>query len=462
MFISGPDDLNIEAWRLTGLVLWMVIWWITEAVSLQVTALLPIPLMPLLGIVDQKAVTANYAHPLIFLFMGGFMIAIGMQRWGLHKRIALNIVALMGSNPIRIVGGFMLATAFLSMWISNTATTIMMFAVGHSLIDYLQEGRMDQKKIIQFGKALMLGIAYAASIGGVGTLIGTPPNTLFASFVSNSYNQQVSFSYWMLFAVPFVLILLPLSWYWLTYRTFNIKNFTLKGVERVIGEEISSLGPMSRAEHVVLWVFMLAAFSWMTRKWLAIWTGLSLSDTTIAMSAAVVLFMVPLSLEKRQFVLDWESAVKLPWGVLLLFGGGLAIAYAFQSSGLAEAVGNIVSGLKGIDSLWIVVFVTVVVSFLTQLTSNTATTATFLPIMGAVALGLRIDPILLCVPVTLAASMAFMMPVATPPNAIVFAYKELTIRDMLKAGFVLNIIAIILIVVMIYLFGPVMITMISL
>jgi len=452
--IPTPAGLSAEAWKLTALVLWMVIWWISEVVPPHVTALLPVPMLPLMGIMDEKPVAASYAHPLIFLFMGGFMIASAMQRWGLHRRIALRIINATGSTPGRIIAGFMASTALLSMWISNTATAIMMFAVGMSVIEYFKSRGDDAWQMKRFGKALMLSIAYSASIGGVATLIGTPPNLMFAGFMEETYGIQVDFVSWMSFALPFSIVLLPLCWLWLTRICFDVSEVRIEGARHIIRSELKALGPMSRAERVVMTVFILTAAAWISRKMIVQWTGLELSDTAISLVAALVLFVFPVSLKRGEFALDWKSAVKLPWGVLLLFGGGLALAGAFQSTGLSESIGQMVTGLKDIHHAWLILLVAVVIVLLTELTSNTATAAAFLPVMGAVAVGAGINPMLMCVPVALAASMAFLMPVATPPNAIVFAYEDLTIRDMLRAGLGLAPVAIILIMLAVWFLGP--------
>ncbi len=452
--LPAPQGLSCEALRLVGLASWMVVWWFSEAVPLAATALLPIPFMPILGIADQKPVAAAYAHPIIFLFLGGFIIAAAMQRWNLHKRIALLIVLRIGTNPTRIVAGFMIATAFLSMWISNTATAIMMFAVGLSLSEFVHKRNQDHANAALFSKSLMLGIAYAASIGGVATLIGTPPNGIFAAFLSDAYGMQITFSSWMCIGFPFVLVMLPLCWLVLTRGAFNLRSITFDGAEDILLTELRSLGPVSKPERIVLIVFSASALLWITRPAVCSITGLSISDTTIALCAAVVLFITPLSLKNGSFVCDWECAARIPWGVLLLFGGGLSLAVAFQSTGLATAIGHGVSSLHGTHSAFFVLVVTGVVILLTELTSNTATTAAFLPIMGAVAVGAHLHPMLLCLPVTLAASMAFMMPVATPPNAIVFACRGLSIRDMVRAGFFMNMAAIILIPVLVYVLAP--------
>ena len=442
ILMPAPGDMPLEAWRLVAMASWMVIWWLTEAVPIPATALLPIVLMPLLEIDKIKPVAANYAHPLIFLFLGGFLLAAAMQRVGLHRRIALQIVSRIGTSPSRIILGFMLATAFLSMWISNTATTIMMFAVGLSVIDFISRQTDDDRVVRNFGVALMLSIAYSASIGGVGTLIGTPPNALLASFLQSNYNIEISFFDWMLLGVPVVAVMLPITWLILTRILFPSHQIAINDPSAVVKRELSALGVMSRGEKLVAIVFFTAAASWIFRKLLVDLTGLPLNDTIIALLAALVLFAVPISRQKGEFALDWEAARHVPWGVLLLFGGGLALAGGFKGTGLAEWIGNGVSGID-ISTLALVLVVTIAIVYLTEITSNTASTATFLPILAAVAVGLGLNPIILCVPVALAASMAFMMPVATPPNAIVFSYERMELRDMVRAGFLLNLVAIV-------------------
>jgi len=441
LMLPAPEGMKPEAWRLVALATWMVVWWLGEAVPIPATALLPIPLMPLLGIEKMKPVAANYGHTLIFLFLGGFILAAAMQRWGLHRRIALKIVTLVGTSPGRIIAGFMFATAFLSMWISNTATTIMMYAVGISVIGFIAQKTADKSVVRNFGVALMLGIAYSASIGGVGTLIGTPPNALLASFLQTTYDIQIDFFTWMQFGIPVVLIMLPVAWLVLTKLIFPVRNLNIGDVGSVIKDELADLGSMSKGEKAVAIVFLCAAAGWILRKQLVAITGLPINDTTIALLAALALFAWPVSRAKGHFAVDWDAARHVPWGVLILFGGGLALATGFKSTGLAVWIGQQVSGFD--VSTWILIFIVLVaIVYLTEITSNTATTATFLPILGAVAVGLNINPVLLAVPVALAASMAFMMPVATPPNAIVFSYEELRLGDMVKAGFWLNIIAI--------------------
>ncbi len=441
LLLPAPEAMPPAAWRQVALAAWMMIWWLGEAVPIPATALLPIAMMPLFGIADMKSVTSSYGDPLVFLFLGGFLLAAAMQRWGLHRRIALRIVSAVGTSPSRIIAGFMFATAFLSMWISNTATTIMMYAVAVSVIGFIAQKTDDKSMVRNFAVALLLGIAYSASIGGVGTLIGTPPNALLASFLQSTYAIQIDFFTWMKFGVPVVIVMLPVAWIVLTKLIFPVRKLKIGDAGSVIKSEIAALGRMSKGEKAVAVVFACAALGWILRQQLVAWTGLPIDDTSIAMLAALALFAWPISREQGHFAVDWNAARHVPWGVLILFGGGLALAMGFKDTGLAEWIGLQVSGFE--VGTWMLIFIILVaIVYLTEITSNTATTATFLPILGAVAVGLGIDPQMLVIPVAMAASMAFMMPVATPPNAIVFSYEDLHLSDMVKAGFWLNIIAI--------------------
>ncbi|PWE32187.1 anion transporter [Maritimibacter sp. 55A14] len=442
MLLAGPPGaLDLAAWRMAALTAWMVIWWLTEAVPLPATALLPLVLLPLLGIRGAAATAESYASPLLFLFLGGFMLAAAVQRVGLHRRIALRIVGVVGTSPARIVLGFMLATAFLSMWISNTATAIMMYAVALSVIGFVGRRTPDPRARRNFGVALMLGVAYSASIGGVGTLIGTPPNAMLASFLQAGHGIEIGFARWMLIGLPVVVVMLPAAWLLLTRVAFPLGALHLEDPGAMLAEETRALGPPGAGERLVGAVFLLAAAGWMLRAPIADLTGLPIDDTMIAIAAALLLFALPIPGGEGLRALDWEAARTLPWGILILFGGGLALADGFDASGLAAAIGGAASGLDA-SPLFLMLAVLATIVFLTEITSNTASTATFLPILAAVAAGLQIDVLALTVPVALGASMAFMMPIATPPNAIVFAYKEMEIRDMVHAGFALNLAAI--------------------
>jgi sodium-dependent dicarboxylate transporter 2/3/5 len=452
VFTEPPAGLSTGAWRLVGLTMWMALWWFTEIIPLSATALLPLVWMPLVGIMEEKPTAARYADPIIFLFLGGFLIAASMERWGLHRRIAVVVIQRMGSSPSRLVGGFMLATAFLSMWINNTSTAMMMYAVGRSVLQWMQGvGAMRVER--GFGVALMLGIAYSASIGGVGTLIGTAPNALLAGYLRDTYAFPLDMMRWLWIGLPFVALMLPFTWFWLTTVQFKLRKLYFSNLEVWLKESLTQREPMGLGEKMVLLVFIMAVVGWLVRQPLQERLGVPLSDSAVAITAALLLFLLPARRAPYQPVLDWQTAASIPWGVLLLFGGGLALAGAFESTGLARWIGESVKGLQGFDVWLLVVAIATVIIFLTELTSNTAVAATFLPIMGAVADGLGIDPRLLTIPVAVGASAAFMLPIATPPNAIVFASGEIRITEMARAGFALNIASILTVLLVTLIFA---------
>jgi sodium-dependent dicarboxylate transporter 2/3/5 len=453
-----PEGLSPEAWRTAAVGLLMATWWITEAIPIAATALLPLGLFPLLGVGTVDAAAEPYANPLIFLFLGGFLIALGMQRWGLHRRVALRVIRAIGARPGRVVLGFMVTSAFLSMWISNTATAMMMLPIGLSVVrlampDEGEEGEADPDGTPDerrtFAVVLMLGIAYACSIGGAGTLIGTPPNALLAGFLDETYGVDVSFARWMVVGLPVVVLGLPLAYLTLTRVAYRLTLSRIAGGRAMIEREVERLGPTTRPERIVAVVFGVVAALWMTRGWLSAWVP-GLSDAGIAMAGALVLFVVPADWKEGVFVLDWSVADEVPWGVLLLFGGGLSLASAVERTGLATWIGEALGGLEGLPVVGVIFGVAAVVVLLTELTSNTATTAAFLPILGSVAVGIGQNPFLLVVPAALAASCAFMLPVATPPNAIVYGSGALTIPDMARAGVVLNVAFTVLITALTY------------
>lgn len=439
--------MSQHAWLMAALTLWMAIWWISEAVPIPVTSLLPIVLVPLLGLDALGAVTAHYAHPLIFLFLGGFLLSIAMERWELHKRIALHVMLIVGSKPSQQIAGLMVVTAFLSMWMSNTATSVMMLPIALSILALQQSAASKEQG---FDTAIMLAIAYSASIGGIATLIGTPPNALLAAYLQSNYDIQIGFARWMLIGVPIASCLLLLCWFWLTKLSFQLDKVALTDTRALYQQELQQLGPMSGGEKRVMAIFLFAAIGWISREFVQGRTGLPIDDTIIAITAATLLFILPVNWRSRQRILQWEDTKKLPWGILLLFGGGLALAGQIQKSGLADFIALQVSGLDGISILLLVLLVTSIIIFLTEVTSNTATAAGFLPLLGPVALALDTSVAMLVVPAALAASCAFMMPVATPPNAIVFASGKLKIIDMVKAGFALNLLAILVITLFCY------------
>lgn len=444
--IAPPIGMSEAAFKTAGLAFWMASWWVSEVVPIPATALLPIVISPLVGIAAIKSVTAPYAHPLIFLFLGGFLISIAMERWGLHKRIALSTMLYAGKKPSLQILAMMLVTAFLSMWMSNTATAVMMLPIALSITHLVKQSDPSNEG---FGKALLLSIAYGASIGGIATLIGTPPNALMAAYLSDSYKIEIGFAQWMLVGVPLSISMLITSWLWLTKFAYkvdeNVKNNQSIDTKAVFTKQLSELGTMQHAEKGVLFVFILAALCWIFRPILADLSGLSISDTAIAIAAALLLFVLPANKGSNERILDWKSASNVPWGVLLLFGGGLTLASQIKASGLADYIAHMIEGASAIPLVMSVLVVVALITFLTEITSNTATAAGFLPLLGPVAESITGSPLVWVIPAAIACSCAFMMPVATPPNAIVFGSGQIQMRDMIRAGFVLNIVAIVLI-----------------
>lgn len=445
-----PEGLSYEGRMVLATTLWVAVWWITEAVPIPAASLLPIVLLPLTGALEGAAVTSSYGDPIVFLFLGGFLIALAMERWNLHKRIALNIISVVGTSTSRIVLGFMAATGFLSMWVSNTAAVMMMLPIGTAIIHQVSAVIKSERKDLaaeeaKFSKALIFSIGYAGTIGGLGTLIGTPPNIILAANIKKLYGVEVSFGGWMAFAVPVVVILLVAVWLYLTKVAHPIKMKELPGGKELILEEKRKLGKMSFEEKMVLLVFGFAAFMWVTRTFL--WDDKipGIDDTMIAIFAASLLFLIP-SLNKGGRVLDWSVSKDLPWGILLLFGGGLALATGFKETGLAEWIGGRLTVLDGFNFVVIVIISTALVLFLTEITSNTATATMILPVLASLALALNVHPYALMVPAAMAANCAFMLPVGTPPNAIIFASGKLKISEMVRTGFVINIFTLILIV----------------
>ncbi len=438
--------MSAAAFKTAGLAFWMASWWVSEVVPIPATALLPLVISPIVDIAAIKSVAAPYAHPLIFLFLGGFLISIAMERWGLHKRIALKTMRYAGKKPSLQILAMMLVTAFLSMWMSNTATAVMMLPIALSITHLVKSSDPSNEG---FGKALLLSIAYGASIGGIATLIGTPPNALMAAYLSDSYQIEIGFAEWMIVGVPLALGMLLISWIWLTKFTYkvdaNVQANKRIDTKAVFSSQLKDLGLMQRAEKGVLFVFVLAAICWIFRPLLGDVTGLKISDTGIAIAAALLLFVLPANKGSDARILDWESGAKVPWGVLLLFGGGLTLASQIKSSGLADYIANMIEGASTIPLVMSILVVVALITFLTEITSNTATAAGFLPLLGPVAESVTGSPLVWVIPAAIACSCAFMMPVATPPNAIVFGSGEIKMKDMIRAGFVLNIVAIVLI-----------------
>ena len=470
-FLPFNASLSPMARSVLAAAVMMATLWITEAIPIPATALLPLVLFPLLKVEVFAEVAKNYAHSNIFLFMGGFFLAISMQKWGLHRRIALRLILLIGSSPRRIILGFMVATAFLSMWISNTATTMMMYPIGLAIILHLTESAQqrgeDQIEVggEHFRTALMLAIAYAASVGGIGTLIGTPPNIVFAAALSKLYPEapEVSFVQWLGVGIPLVLVFIPLIYFFLTRVAFRIGSDRQDSGDEVIREELAKLGPMTRPEKTVAVVFLLTALAWLSRADLKIgshvlhgWAstlGVSgyVNDATVAMLAALVLFILPAKLSEGEFTLDWNSAVSIPWGILILFGGGIALADAFKVSGLAEWSGQQLALFGKAPLPVLIILTSLVVVVVTEFTSNTATSTLFMPILASLSGALHVHPFLLMIPAAVSASCAFMLPVATPPNAIVFASGYITIPQMAKTGFLINLVGAVLVLLLTYL-----------
>lgn len=454
LLVPPQFNLSTDAWKVIALAVLMLTWWVSEAVPIPVTAILPIVILPLFGIdgLSIKTVSAPYANPIVFLFMGGFMIALAMERWRLHRRIALNIVKLTGTNANGIVFGFMLATASISMWISNTATTVMMLPIALSVIDLLTKESnqsLPKKGMDNFAVSIMLGIAASANVGGTATIIGTPPTVVFAGFILETYNYQVDFASWLILGLPFAAIMLIAIYLVIVKLVYPNRLGSFEGAQEVIQEELKKLGTMSKAEKRTSFVFVGTAVCWIFRTKINqvsgfLFEGFQITDTGIAMLATVVLFLVPLDWKSKRFLLEWKDTEKLPWGILLLFGGGLSLAAALQATGIINLIGDQFAGVES-PGLFVILGLTAVSLFLTEVMSNLALVTVFLPVVGAIAVGLGMDPLLLCIPVTLAASCAFMLPMSTPPNAIVFASGYLKISQMARVGIILNFIAIALI-----------------
>ena len=440
----APEGLSQQGWWTAAVGLWMAVWWMTEALPLAVTALLPPILFPLLGLRDIAATTPSYAHPLIFLFLGGFLLARAMHVWGLDRRLALNVLRLVGPSPRRMIAGIMAVTAFLSMWVSNTATTMVMLPIGLSIVATLPED--GERNAAVLAPALLLGIAYAATIGGMGSIIGTPPNALFAAFMAESYGIEIDFFRWMLVGVPLVLVLLPITWFVLTRITFRVGQEGSLEASDTIAERLAELGPVTRAEREVACVMLAVALCWVFRPLIAdALPWLALTDAGIAMTGAVLLFLVPVELKSGRFLLSWTEAAKIRWDVLILFGGGLALAAAIGESDLADWIGERLSGLQALPLVLLLLAVGALIVFLGELASNTAMAAVFLPVAGATALAMGEPAFVLALPVALFATLGFMLPVATPPNAIIFGSGAVEMRHMLRAGVILDLLGILVV-----------------
>lgn len=442
--LFAPDGLPQAAVIVAAIGIWMAIWWATEAIPVAVTAFLPLVALPLLDVMPMRDIAAPYAHPIIYLFFGGFVVALAIERCGLHRRIALLVFSLAGADARALVAGFMIAAAFVSMWISNTSTTLMLLPIAMSVVTVITESMptLDHRKSENFAMSLLLGLAYGATLGGLATLVGTPPNAFMAGFMADNYGVQIDFARWMLVGLPVSLTLLPVAWLVLTRLVFPIDFKASDEAMRHIRSMRAGLGAMSKAEVRTGLLFAFLVGGWLSRGWLGNLPVVGeITDTGVAMAAAVAAFLIP-SGQKGQALMTWDAVSKLPWGVLVLFGGGLALASAVTTSGLAMWLGQQLVGLGAINAVLLVIAATALVIFITELTSNLATTATFLPVIAAIGVETGQDPLIYVIPVTLAASCAFMLPVATPPNAVVFSSGLVPIPAMARVGMVLNIIAV--------------------
>lgn len=469
--VSG---LSWEGRAAAGVGVMMIVWWLTEPLPLEATALLPIALFPLLGVADIKKAAAPYADDVIFLFMGGMFLGAAMERWELHRRIALRVVGVVGTKPVRVVGGFLLACALVSMWVSNTATAVMMLPVAVSVLTMARQalhanGSPDERHLRhfqQFSVALMLAIAYGSTIGGIGTLIGTPPNIVLANFVSKTYGEDVSFLRWSALGVPLMLVFLPLAWLVLTKVAMRVTSEEIPGVREEIERRVRGLGRMSRGEKTVLGIFIGVALAWLLREPLGEHIGIIkrlpdgrkieyLTDSGIAVIASIALFMAPVDVRKRTFALDWPTASRIPWGILLMFGGGLSLTAALTQQKVDVYIGTLLHGMGGVHPLLVIGIFAAAVVFASEFAGNTALATAVMPIAHAIAGPLGVHPYLLVFPAAMAASYAFMMPMGTPPNAIVFGPGYLRVPQMARAGFLLNVMAIILITAVAYWLLPV-------
>ncbi|MEZ5105913.1 MAG: DASS family sodium-coupled anion symporter [Draconibacterium sp.] len=460
-----PENKNVT--YTFAIALLMALWWIFEPVPLAVTALLPVALFPLFGIVDGKTISSLYFNYIIFLFIGGFLMAFAMERWNLHRRIALRILILFGVSPGKILLGFMLATSFLSMWMSNTATAMMMVPIALSIIMKLEEN-LGEKKMGKYGMGLLFGIAYSSSIGGIATLVGTPPNALFASVAGIIFPEmpEITFADWFIFAFPVTVLIFITAWILLFFMYKPKKSWKKLHIDEFKREYVA-LGKMKQEERIVLILFAILAFLWIFRTGFTIqsfeipgWSKLFenpgyINDGTVAIFIAIILFLIPSREKKGERIMNWETAKKIPWGIIILFGGGFALAEAFTKSGLSNWFGQELVGLSHVNPIVLTFAVVTLMSFLTELTSNVASTEMILPILAGLATTIKINPLLLMIPATLAASLAFMLPVATPPNAIVFGTNRLQVKDMVKTGILLNMCGVIIATLIMYFWGTI-------
>jgi sodium-dependent dicarboxylate transporter 2/3/5 len=457
--LPAPAGMSPAAHAVAGLAIWMALWWLTAILPLPVTALLPLVLLPLITATGVERTAHQYADPIVFLFMGGFFLAAATERWQLHRRLALAVIGTVGTDPPRLVLALMIATAFVSMWISNTATAVMMLPLASAVLELARREAPNESG--NLGKTLVLGVAYAASIGGVATLIGTPPTAIFAAAAGKVLGRPIGFAEWLAIGLPVAAVLLLFCWVLLVRILFPLRG-QLPGVRDLVARERAELGPWTPGQLITMTVLALAAFSWIMREPKSLGSihlpGLAqilpgLSDAGIAIGAALVLFVFPSSLRERRFTLDWESAAKIPWGVLILFGGGLALAEAFTSSGLAEWIGGRLEGLRGAPTVVVIGTVALLFVLLTELTSNTATAAMAMPIMAALAPAVGMPPVGLMATAALGSALGFMLPVGTPPNALAFGTGAVSSGEMARAGVWMDLVSALVITVAVLLWA---------
>lgn len=438
--------ISEDAQAVIAIAVWMISWWITEPISISVTALIPLLMFPLIGIMDIASVSSMYGSHIVFLFFGGFVMALALEKVRLHRRIALNIIRLTGTSPDRVILGFILSTALLSMWISNTASTIVMLPIAVQVIDLLsndEDGFTAKDK--NFALGIMLSIAFAANIGGISTIIGTPPNVILVGVMENEFQIRISFIQWMIMGVPFALFMLGILYFVIVKWIYPSHLKGMNNSAELIENEIHKLGPVSKTEKMVLSVFALAILLWIIRPQInSFFPDLRLTDTSISMIGAMLMFCLAHDFHKGQFLLDWEDTVKLPWGILILFGGGLALASALSEAGIIDLIGNGIAGQTALSVFAITALLITVMLFMTELMSNVALVAIFVPVIAGIAVGLDQPVLNICIPVTMASSCAFMLPMATPPNAIVFASGHIKVYQMARVGFILNILSVLL------------------
>tara|TARA_B110000908_G_scaffold10056_1_gene12100 strand:- start:505 stop:1944 length:1440 start_codon:yes stop_codon:yes gene_type:complete len=441
------DSLSFEAAAVLATASWMVSWWISEAVSISVTALLPLIIFPLTGVMAVNDVGANYGSSIVFLFFGGFVLALGLEKVNLHRRIALTIIKKTGTSPNKVILGFMIATAFMSMWISNTASTVVMLPIALSVINLLiDQQESSTKQTRNFALSVMLGIAFSANAGGIATVIGTPPNSVLIGLLENEYQIQISFVKWMAIGLPFAIVMITIIYLVLVYGMFSTKGLQFSASQEVIDNELEKLGPIKPKEKQVLWVFGIVVSLWIFRTLInSVLPGLKLSDTVISILGAVALFAIPFDLKKGDFILEWKDTQKLSWGILILFGGGLALAKGMSATGIVSLITTYIAD-GNFSILLTASFLIILMLFMTELMSNVALVAVLAPVVAGIALGLEIPLLYLLIPVTMASSCAFMLPMATPPNAIVFASGFIKVHEMARVGIIINCIAVVLLI----------------